>query len=99
MHMYLINLHIHIKINKKFAGNFKHEFGRKPIEEFIALLHKSYSFKHFNANDKKNEKLDNAILEDCYKVFMNSKRRTVEKCRIQKIGDKMTTTKTSCLLE
>ena len=53
MQMVLSNRDITIKTNNKVAGQFKHEFGSKIIDEFLTLSPKTYSFKHYNANEKR----------------------------------------------
>ena len=50
-HMDLSNLDIPIKTNK-VPGKFKHELGKKIIEEFIVLTTKIYSFKDSPKNTK-----------------------------------------------
>ena len=95
-HMDLSNLDIPIKTNNKVPGKFKHELGSRIIEEFIALSPKTYSFKNYPKNTKEKgiKKHNNARHID-YDALMNNTRRTVDECRIQKVGDNMTTTKTS----
>ena len=48
-----------IKTNNKFPGEFKHELGSRIIEEFIALLPKTYSFKDYpnKTKEKRNKEL------------------------------------------
>ena len=96
-HMDLSNLDIPIKTNNKVPGKFKHELGSRIIEEFIALSPKTYSFKNYPKNTKEKgiKKHNNVRHIDFYDALMNNTRRTVDECRIQKIGDNMTTTKTS----
>ena len=96
-HMDLSNLDIHIKTNNKVPGKFKHELGSRIIEEFIALSPKTYSFKNYPKNTKEKgiKKHNNARCIDYYDALMNDTQRTVDECRIQKVGDSMTTTKTS----
>ena len=50
--MDLSNLDCPIKTNNKVPGKFKHEFGIKVIEEFIALSPKTYSFKDYPKTTK-----------------------------------------------
>ena len=96
-HMDLSNLDIPIKTNNKVPGKFKHELGTRIIEEFIALSPKTYSFKNYPKNTKEKgiKKHNNARHIDCYDALMNNTQRTVDQCRIQKVGDNMTTTKAS----
>ena len=94
-HMDLSNLDIPIKTNNKVPGKFKHELGSRIIEEFIVLSPKTYSFKIYPKNTKEKgiKKHNNARHIDYYDALMNNKQRTVDECRIQKVGDNMTTTK------
>ena len=96
-HMDLSNLDIPIKTNNKVPGKFKNELGIRIIEEFIVLSPKTYSFKNYpeNTKEKRIKKHNNARLIDYYDALMNNTQRTVDESRIQKVGDKMTTTKTS----
>ena len=96
-HMDLSNLDIPIKTNNKVPGKFKHELGSRIIEEFIALSPKTYSFKNYPKNTKEKgiRKHNNARHIDYYNALMNNTQRTVDESRIQKVGDSMTTTKTS----
>ena len=95
--MDLSNQDIPVKTNNKVPGKFKHELGSRIIEEFIALSPKTYSFKNYpkNTKEKKKKKLNNARHIDYYDALMNNTQRTVDECRIRKVGDNMTTTKTS----
>ena len=95
-HMDLSNLDIPIKTNK-VPGKFKHELESRIIEEFIALSPKIYSFKNYpkNTNEKGIKKHNNARHRDYYDALMNNTQKTVDECRIKKVGDNMTTTKTS----
>ena len=96
-HMDLSNLDIPIKTNNKVPGKFKHELGSRIIEEFIALSPKTYSFKNYPKNTKEKgvRKYNNARHIDYYDALLNNTQRTVDECRIQKVGDNMRTTKTS----
>ena len=96
-HMDLSNLDIPIKTNNKIPGKFKHELRSRIIEEFIALSPKTYSFKNYPKNTKEKglKKHNNARHIDYYDASMNNTQRTVDECRIQKVCDNMTTTKTS----
>ena len=96
-HIDLSNLDIPIKTNNKVPGNFKHKLGSRIIEEFIAVSPKTYSFKNYPKNTKEKgiKKHNNARHIDYYDALMNNTQRTVDECRIQKVGDNMTTTKTS----
>ena len=95
--MDLSNLDIPIKTNNKVPGKFKHKLGSRIIEEFIALSPKTYSFKNYPKNTKEKgiKKRNDARHIDYYNAIMNNTQRTVDECRIQKVGDNMTTTKTS----
>ena len=96
-HMDLSNLDCPIKTNNKIPGKFKHELGSKVIEEVIALSPKTYSFKDYSKNTKEKgiKNCNNAKHEEYYNALMYNIQRTVDECRIQKVGDNMTTTKTS----
>ena len=96
-HMDLSNLDIPIETNNKVPGKFKHEHGSRSIEEFIALSPKIYSFKNYPKNTKEKgiKRHNNARHIYYYDELMNNTQRTVDECRIQKVGDNMTTTKTS----
>ena len=96
-HMDLSNLDIPIKTNNKVPGKFKHELGSRIIEEFIALSPKTYSFKNYPKNTKEKgiKKHNNARHINYHDALMNNTQRTVDESRIQKVGDSMTTTKTS----
>ena len=96
-HMDLSNLDISIKTNNKVPDKFKHEPGSRIIEEFIALSPKIYSFKNYPKNTKEKgiKKHNNARHIDYYDALMNNTQKTVDESRIQKVGDSMTTTKTS----
>ena len=69
----------------------------KIIEEFIALSPKNYSFKDYPKNTKEKgiKNCNNAKHEEYYNALLYNTQRTVDECRIQKVGDNMTTTKTS----
>ena len=58
---------------------------------------KTYSFKNYPKNTKEKgiRKHNKARHIDYYDALMNNTQRTVDECRIQKVGDNMTTTKTS----
>ena len=96
-HMDLSNLDIPMKTNNQVPGKFKHELGSRIIEEFITLSPKTYSFKNYPKNTKEKgiKKHNNARHIDYYDALMKNTQRTVDECRIQKVGDNMTTTKTS----
>ena len=96
-HMDLSNLDTPIKTNNKFPAKFKHELGSRIIEEFIALSPKTYSFKDYPKNTKEKgiKNCNNANQEEFYNALVYNTQRTVDECRIQKVADKMTTTKTS----
>ena len=95
--MVLSNLDIPIKTNNKVPGKFKHKLGIRIIEELIALSPKTYSFKNNpkNTEEKGIKKHNNARHIDYYDALMNNTQRTVDESRIQKVGNSMTTTKTS----
>ena len=84
-------------INNKVPGKFKHELDTKDIEEFITLSPKKYSFKDYpNKNKEKGMKnCNNAKHEEYYNALMYNTERSVDDCRVQNVGDNMTTTKTS----
>ena len=96
-HMDLSNLDIPVRTNNRVPCKFKHELGSKIIEEFIALSPKTYGFKNYpkKTKEKGTKKHNNARHIDYYDELMNNTQRTVDECRIQKVGDNMTTTKTS----
>ena len=96
-HMDLSNLDCPIKTNNKVPGKFKHELGSKVLEEFLALSLKTYSFKDCPKNTKEKgiKNCNNAKHEEYYNALMYNTQRTVDEYRIQKVGDNMTTTKTS----
>ena len=50
--MYISNFDVLIKTNNKVAGKFKQEFESVVIDEFIGLLSKPYSLKHYKAKRK-----------------------------------------------
>ena len=92
-HMDLSNLEKPIKTNNKVPGKFKNELGIIIIEEFIALSPKTYSFKDYPKNTKEKgiTNCSNAKHEEYYDAVMYNTQRTVDECRIQKVGDNMTT--------
>ena len=96
-HMDLSNLDIPIKTNNKVPVKFMHELGSRIIDEFIALSPKTYCSKNYPKNTKENgiKKHNKARHIDYYDALMNNTQRTVDKSRIQKVRDSMTTTKTS----
>ena len=96
-HMDLSNLDIPIKTDNKVPCKFKHEMGSRIIEEFIALSPKTHSFKNCPKNTKEKgiKKHNNARHIDYYDALMYNTERSVDECRIQKVVDNMTTTKTS----
>ena len=65
--------------------------GSRIIEKFIALSPKTYSFKDRNRR-KKIKNCNNAKHEEYNNALMTNIERTVDECRIQKVGDNMTTT-------
>ena len=91
------NLEPPIKTNNKVKGKFKRELGSKVMEEFIALSPKTYSFKDYPKNTKEKgiKNCNNAKHEEYYNALIYNTERSVDECRIQKIGDNKTTTKTS----
>ena len=96
-HMDLSNLDCPMKTNNKVPGKFKHEMGSNVIEEFVALTPKTYSFKDYpnKTKEKRIKNCHSSKHEEYYNALMNNTERTVDECRIQKLGDNMTTTKTS----
>ena len=96
-HVDLSNLDYPIKTINKVPGKFKHDMGSNVIEEFVALTPKKYSFKDYpnKTKEKGIKNCNKAKHEEYYNVIMNNTKRTVDECRIQKVGDDMTTTKTS----
>ena len=63
----------------------------------MALTPKTYSFKDYpnKTKEKGIKNCNKAKNEEYYDALMNNTQRTVDECRIQKVGDNMTTTKTS----
>ena len=96
-HMDLSNPDCPIKTNNKAPGKFKHEMGSNVIEEFLAITPKTYSFKDYlnKTKEKRIKNCNNAKDEEYYNALMYNTERSVDKCRIQKIGDNMTTTITT----
>ena len=106
-HMDLSNLDPPIKTNNNIPGEFKHELGSKIIEEFIALSPRRYSsvthgqspFQDYpNKTEEKGiNNCNNAKHEQYYNALMYNEQRTVDECKLQKIGYNMTKTKTNKL--
>ena len=96
-HMDLSNLDIPIKTNNEVPGKFRHQLWSRIIEEFIALSPKTYSFKNYPKNTKEKgiKKHINARHIEYYNALMNNTQRTLDECRVKKVGDRLTTTKTS----
>ena len=96
-HMDLSNLEPPIKTINRVPVKFKHEMGSKIIEEFVALTLKTYSFKDYPNKTKQKgiKNCNNPKHEEYYDALMYNTERSVDECRIQKVGDNMTTTKTS----
>ena len=96
-HMDLSDLEPPIKNNNKVPGKFKHELGSKVIEEFIALSPKTFTFKDYPKNTKEKgiKNCNNAKQGEYYNALTYNTERSVDECRIQKVGDNMPTTKTS----
>ena len=71
--------------------------GSRIIEEVIALSPKTYSFKDSpnKTKDKGMNNCNNAKHEEYFNAFMYNTQRTIDEFRIQKVGDNLTTTKTS----
>ena len=94
-HMDLSNLDFPIKTNNKVPSNFRREMGSSVIEEFVALTPKTYSFKDYpnKTKEKGIKNCNNAKHEEYYNALMYNTERT--EWRIQKVGDNMTTKKTS----
>ena len=63
----------------------------------MALTPKTYSFKDYpnKTKEKGIKNFNNAKHEEYYNALIYNTQRSVDECRIQKIGDNMTTTKTS----
>ena len=95
-HMDLSNLEPPIKTNNKVLGKIKHESGCKIIEEIVVLTPKTYSFKNYanKTKEKGVKKHNNAKYKEYYDAVIMMQ-RTVDECKIQKVGDSTTTTKTS----
>ena len=68
--------------------------GSNVIEEFAALTPKTYSFKDYPNKIKAKgiKNCSNAKHEEYYNALMYNRERSVDECRIQKVGDNMTTT-------
>ena len=96
-HMDLCNLDCPIETNEKVPGKFKHEMRSNVVEEFVALTPKTYSFKDYLNKTKETgiKNCNNAKHEEFYNALKCNTERTVDECRIQKVGHTMTTTKTS----
>ena len=88
---------LQFKTNNKVPGKFKRQSSSKVIEEFIALSPKTYCFKDCPKSTKEKgiKNCNNAKHEEHYSALMYYTERSVDECRIQKVGDNMTTTKTS----
>ena len=71
--------------------------GSRIIDEFIALSPKTYSSKDYpnKTKEKGIKNCNNAKHADYYKALMYNTQRTIDDCRIQKVGDNTTATKTS----
>ena len=71
--------------------------GSNVIEEFVALTPKTYSFKDYpnKTVEKGIKNCNNAKHEEFYNALKFNTERSVDEFRIQKVGDNMTTTKTS----
>ena len=97
-YMNLSNLGTPIKTNNRDPGEFQHELGSREIKEFIVFKPKIYSLvihgQNRTAKEKTIMKENNAKHEDYYNALMDNEERIVEECRIQKVGDKMSTIKT-----
>ena len=63
----------------------------------MALTPKTYSFKDYRNKTKEKGKknCNNAKHEEYYNALLYNTERSVDECRIQKVSDNMTTTKTS----
>ena len=83
------NFDIPIKTNNPILSQ-----ASKIIDEIINLSHKTYSFKHYNAK-KRIKKRNEAKHEEHFNALIYNTERTVEECRIQKIGRYIKTTETS----
>ena len=78
-------------------NEFKHELGSRIIVEFIALSPMTYRLKDYpnKTKEKGIKNCNKAKHEEYYNALMYNTQRIVDECRIQKVGDNMTTTKTS----
>ena len=94
-HMDLSNLYKPIKTKNKIPGKFKHELGRKVIEEFVVLKPKTYSIKNYAVKEKGIKKESNGKHEEYYSALIDNKERIVEESGIQKLGSCMATIKIS----
>ena len=95
--MDLSDLEAPIKTNNKVPGKIKLEMGSRIIEEFIALSPKTYSFKDYTKKTKGKgiKNCNNAKHVEFYNALKYNTQRTVDECKILKVDDNMTTTKTS----
>ena len=96
-HMDLSNLETPIKTNKKVPGYIKQELGSRLIEAFTALSPKIYSSKDYQNKTKEKgiKNCNSGKLEKYYNALIYNIQSTVDEGRIQKVGDNVTTTKTS----
>ena len=78
--MDLKNFEQPFKTNNKIPGKFKHEFGSRIIEEFLALSPNTYGFKDYsNKNQEKGIKsCNNDKHEEYYIALMYNTERTVD---------------------
>ena len=99
-HMNLSNLDQPFKIKNKVPGKFKHEMGSRIIEQFIALSSKIYIIKDYRNKTKEKgiKNFNNAKHEEYYNALLYNTQRTVDKFRIEKVGDNMTTKKSKISL-
>ena len=100
-HRELSKLEPPMKTNNKVPRKVKNELGCRIIEEFIALSKKTSSFKDYQ-NKTKEKGLKNCnnakqAKHKYYSASLYNTQRTVDECRKQKVGDDMTTTKTSMI--
>ena len=96
-YMDLSDLEAPIKTNNKAPGKIKNEIASRIIKVFIALSPKTYSFKDYTKNTKEKgiKNCNKAKHGEFYNALNYNTPRTVDECRILKVDDNMTTTKTS----
>ena len=89
------NLDVPTKTNNKVPGKFKYELGSREIEEFMVLKPNAYSLvthgQNRTAKEKGIKKENNGKHEAYYNALMDNKETIVDECRIQKVGDRLST--------